>query len=120
MKIRSDFVTNSSSSAFICLKVPYKDRDVLLSSDGLTQDDISKRWEEEYMDEISLTKAQISVVLGECGDIIYVGKNLSRDDMEVKPLKQIREELSAEIQKAYGIKINPESFEFGYGEISRG
>lgn len=120
MKIRSDFVTNSSSSAFICLKVPYEDRDSILLSAGLTQDDIDKRWKDEYMDEIPLEKAQLSVVLGECGDIIYVGKNLSRNDMEEKPLKQIREELSAEIQKAYGIKINPESFEFDYGEISRG
>lgn len=113
-------MTNSSSSAYICLHVDRDMEDLLLRENGMSYESIEKRWEEEWMDDIPLKGHNIRAVIGDGGYIHYVGRDIGETDLEEKTLLQLRQDLSDTILKEYGIRIPPEKLIFEFGEISRG
>ena len=120
MKIRMDYVTNSSSSSFICIKLRTRElEEKVLAENNMSYKTIEEQWENSYDEEISI-KGNLTVVVGECGDTYYIGKNLYESDLTNKNLTQIKDEMVAEFNKIYELKINKDDLEFEYGEISRG
>lgn len=118
MKIRSDFVTNSSSSAYICLRVDYDLQETILTANGVTSEQLLEKAYDEGLDEVGLKGENMVAAVGECY-IKYVGRTLYESDLESKTLTQLKEEVAQAIKDAYGIQLNAQDIEFDYGEIER-
>lgn len=118
MKIRNDFVTNSSSSAFICLRVDHDYANDILIANDMTRGQIVEKAFAEGLDEVELNGNNIVAAVGEYS-IEYVGRTLDASDLEEKTVSQLKEELAETIRETYGINIGKHNIEFDYGEISR-
>lgn len=119
MKIRHDFVTNSSSSAFICLRLPIFNVSEILAANNLSDHKIEKMMEDgKCYDSINLKGKNIIAALNECG-VDHIGWELSESILADKTLNQLRIELAEEVESTYGIQIPPKEIEFDYGEIYR-
>lgn len=120
MKIRQDFVTNSSSSSFICIKLSSSElENKVLAENNMSQETIYEEYEDSYVEEISI-KGNLTVVVGEGGDVYYIGKDLYESDLENQTLTQIKNKIVEEFNSVYELQLNQNDLEFDYGEISRG
>lgn len=121
MKVRKGFVTNSSSSSFICLRVEESDIDILLQMNNIPVDreelqDWVENNQSKFNDEGELPlKGGISLMLSECDDIDFVGRMIYPSELEDKTVKQLRQELINEMKKEYGATFN-ENLIFEVGE----
>lgn len=120
MKVRLDFVTNSSSSSFICIKLGTSELErKVLAENNMSYKTVEDEYEDSYVEQIKL-KGNLTVVVGECGDVYYIGKDLYESDLENQTVTQIKNNMISEFNNAYELKLNLSDLEFDYGEISRG
>lgn len=118
MKVRTDFVTNSSSSSFICLRLPTGAVEAILEQNDLSSEKILQRMDDGDYDNIELRDRYLEVVLGECG-LDYVGWTLDENDLTEHNLAELREMLSKEIKSVYKMDVSPNNLIFDFGEIYR-
>lgn len=116
MKTRFDFVTNSSSSSFICLKIPYPDQDNILFMNDLSIGKIRERFQDGLYEDIPLKDKYLEAHMNECG-LDHIGWWLNETDLETHNLIELRTMLSHAIYEAYKINIPPQQLIFDYGEI---
>ena len=118
MKVRTDFVTNSSSSSFICLRLPTGAVEAILEQNDLSSEKILQRMDDGDYDDIELRDRYLEAVLGECG-LDYVGWTLDENDLTEHNLAELREMLSKEIKSVYKMDVSPNNLIFDFGEIYR-
>lgn len=111
MKVRQDFVTNSSSSSFICLRLPTGAVEAILEQNDLSSEKILQRMDDGDYDDIELRDRYLEAVLGECG-LDYVGWTLDENDLT-------EHNLAEEIKSVYKMDVSPNNLIFDFGEIYR-
>jgi len=120
LKIKCDYITNSSSTSFICLKLNTRElEETVLAENKLSYKKIEKKYEKSYLEDISI-KGGLTVVIGEGGDVHYIGQDLDENDLENQTLTQIKDKMVEKFNKVYELQLNQSDLEFDYGEISRG
>lgn len=118
MKFRMGFVTNSSSSSFICLKLSWFWEEDFLRENNLSIGKVNEMMDNGRCDDIPLKDGMLEVILGEDG-YQFIAWMLNESDLENESLKSLRNRLIEKIKETYGINLSDKNFSFEYGEIER-
>lgn len=116
MKFRFDFVTNSSSSSFLCITIPDQVHDEIYATNGHTEESLMEQsWRDG--DIFLPLKGNIEAICGECG-IEFVGMALEESDLTEHTLLELKQDLCDRLRKNYDINLSPQEIGFEYGEIN--
>lgn len=118
MKSRADFVTNSSSSSFICLRVDDPNRELIILANNTTEDKLLEEAYDYGLEAIDLRGKNLQAVAAE-DYLAFVGRKLTEADLESKTLAQLKAEFVADLNEEYGLGLTVDNIEFDYGEIWR-
>lgn len=118
MKLRIDFVTNSSSSSYMCLRVNSSYNDEILRQNQLSVEELEDNREKYDWDEEIPLKGYLTASMCECS-LHHIGVELAEEDLEQRTLKDLREELQILLRKEYGLYVLDRDIKFEYGEIYR-
>lgn len=117
MKVRSDFVTNSSSSSFICVRVNYNLQREILEQNGIDVNNLYDLWIENDYQDFDLKGGLVCTVSE--GDIAYIGVDVAYQLYDTT-VNQHKEKLVETLKDAYGINATEKDVSFDYGEIYNG
>jgi hypothetical protein len=124
MKVRSSFVSNSSTSSYLVISIKRKDAvAAILDNYDLTPDD------EGYLDEDELFGAGLEYCQAEIeGDFIlfrpeddeveymWIGREIEIQLRDNQRLEETQQAAAEDFKSHYGIETNPSEWELDYGE----
>lgn len=124
MKIRSGFVSNSSSSSFIAVGISKYEHPKafkkIMAALNLTEDACYDELEEKEWDSFDYgTYRKHGIYLYENDGVYMVGMNASEDIANDKRLSEIKERLKKQLNKV-GVDVDVKDMKLEYGEVGSG
>lgn len=110
MKIRTDFVTNSSSTSYMVIAISDTIQEKILKIEGIDPNKTNP-WDMEF------SANNLQAISDGWDDIRWIGWSLSERDLRYKTLNELEDALVEELNDAYNLGITANDLYFDMDTI---